>query len=242
MELAGLIVEILSFLVACFAAWYTRKAVVFERDSDMPTNQAKGTERGHRPRDGRSRSVWIKAISLTTSALCIFAVGFLLRTQPGGPPALFPSITPSSNGPSSSVQPGGDGPTLPDQAGYSFRWQTSMIIDNTGVIFQQTGPVSAPESVNSDLTYSGDSGWGGAVSDLSLWLPSGAPSPSDCASQNSGYTGINTLAKAGDRYCFINNQSPNGPIVVSLEVTHVQTDNATDVTSVTLDAWAWSPR
>ena len=224
-------------LVSAYYAW-----VDHHPDHGTHPQQATGRERGHHPRARRSRSVWINRI-LAVSVLGVLVFGILLITQPGSPPAQSPGRTTSSNGPSSSVQPGGDGPTLPDQAGYNFRWQTSIIIDSTGVIFQQTGPVSAvPGTYVSDLTYSWGSGWGGTRSNLSLWLSSGAPSPMDCVSKNSGGTGINTLAKVGDRYCFFDNQSPNGPIVVSLEVTHVQTDNTADVASVTLDASAWSPR
>lgn len=150
---------------------------------------------------------------------------------------------PSSNGQISSVQPGGDGPTLPDQAGYSSRWQEPVVIDSTGVIFQQTAPVPAVAgNYNADLTYDGSSGWGGTESELSLWLSHGVPTPADCVGKSSGRTGVGTLAEPGDRYCFINNQSPNGPIVISLEVTRIQTSTTTGAKSVTLDAWAWSPR
>ena len=107
----------------------------------------------------RSRSVWIKAI-FTTSVLCIFAVSALLITQLGSAPGQQAGKTSPSNGQSSSVQPGGDGSTLPDQAGYISRWQRSIIVDNTGVIFQQTEPVSAAGTIYSDLSYSRGSGWG----------------------------------------------------------------------------------
>jgi hypothetical protein len=239
MELAGLVVNILSFLVGLIGAVYTRAAYVAnQHDRHMGAKRAKGTERDHA---GGSRSVWIKAI-ITTSAFFVFVVSLLLITHPGSSPIKPPATVSPSNGPSSSLQPEGDVPTLPDQAGYNSRWQQSIVIDNTGVLFQQAGPVSAPSPFDADLTYSGGSGWSGVDSDLSLWLSRGVPTPMDCVGKSIGRTGIGTLAVVGDRYCFINNESQNGPIVVSLEVTRIQTDTTTGVTSVTLDAWAWAPQ
>jgi hypothetical protein len=175
-------------------------------------------------------------------AACVSLVGILLIVLPGGSSTQSPGRTSPSNGHSSSMQPGGGGTTLPDQAGYISRWRRSIIIDYTGVIFQQNGPVSAAGTDYSDLGYSGSSGWGGTETNLRLWLSAGAPGPVDCASKNSGGTGIGTQAKVGNQYCFLNNQSPNGPIVVSLKVTRIQTDNTTGITSVTLDSWAWAPQ
>jgi len=190
--------------------------------------------------------LWQQIVAGLAVAAIIAIIGFLYHhaqhPEAGKSGSSHNSIPISSNGPSSSTQPAGDVPTLPDQAGYNSRWQQSIIIDNNGVIFQQAGPVSAAGTYGADLTYYDGSGWGGTESDLSLWLSHGVPTPTECVGNNSGYTGIGTLVENGDRYCFINNQSPNGPIVISLEVTRIQTDSTKGVTSVTLDASAWAPR
>ena len=229
------VLSTLAALVSAFYAWVDHRP-----DHGTHPQQATGRERGHQPRARRFRPVWTYRI-LAVSVFGVLVFGILLIAHPGSPPVKSPGTTSPSGGQASSAQPGGDGPTSPDQAGYISRWHRPVIIDNTGVIFQQREPVPADGSIDFDLEYY-NSNWAGTEANLRLWLSDGAPSPADCISKDSGHTGIGTRAEVGDQYCFINNQSPNGPIVVLLRVTHIQTDNTTGVTSVTLDASAWAPQ
>jgi hypothetical protein len=146
-----------------------------------------------------------------------------------------------SNGQSGPALPGGGSSTLPDQAGYISRWHHTIDIGNAGVTFQQTGPVAGGSL---DLVFLGSSEWGTPADNaaFSIWLSGGVPSPADCVNKSSGYKAAGTVAKRGDLYCFVDDQPPNGPIVVALEVTGVQPTSATTDASVTLNAWAWAPQ
>lgn len=154
-----------------------------------------------------------------------------------GPSATVTKTVLITPGQSRSAQPVEKTSTFPPQAGYAFRWQQSIVIGVNGVVFQQAEPVAAGNS-NLDLDYFGDpgNGWDGNDNDIfNPWLPAGIPTPMDCTGNGSGHKAFGTVAEVGNRYCFVNNQSQNGPIVVSLVVIRIQDGN------VTLDAWAWAP-
>jgi hypothetical protein len=159
----------------------------------------------------------------------------------------------SSNSSSPSVSttssPTGHVTTSPMAEGYAALWHKSISIDTDGlkgVTFQQNGPAIGASWV--DLGYYADTGWGTPTKSLSLteWLTHGAPSAADCASNQShgGKTAFYTIAEVGDEYCFVDNGSPNGPIVVVITVTgisQVAEGPITEEDGITFYATAWTP-
>jgi hypothetical protein len=157
---------------------------------------------------------------------------------------LFESSSPIPSHPSSSsagppLSTGGRSSTTSSPGtGYTLLWQQKSIQVSTNrdpaVTFQQNGPSNS--GYPGDLYYDapGNTGWYVWSGSLNIWLHGGTPSPAACSS-DTGHPADNTFTQVGDRYCYVNNGPPNGPIVVAMVVTGISSSY------VTFDATAWTP-
>jgi hypothetical protein len=148
------------------------------------------------------------------------------------------SPSPPKPGPTGSTS---SSPT-PPTPGYTSLWRNRSVNLSTtglsGVIFQQNGPVTTPfgDGGASDVVYSGS--WQIQNGSMSEWLSSSAPGPGSCASQSGKNAAENTAAVTGDQYCFVNDEAPDGPIIVTMKVTGFsQTPN-----DIIVSTSGWAPK
>jgi hypothetical protein len=183
---------------------------------------------------------WVKTfivgVAIAVVAAIIIAVLHIGSGSSSSPPP----------GAATGSSPAGQVTTSPIVKKYTFLWHQSISIDTsglTGVTFQQNGPAIGASFV--DLGYYTSSGWRTfSKSSLTEWLTHSAPSATDCANSSGGKTAFSTIAEVGDEYCFFDNHSPNGPIVVAITVTGISqvTDGPiTEEDSITFYATAWTP-